>query len=110
VPDWIIKALKPPPPIVQPSPREVRSSAQAQRKIDGIIRAIAGARAGERNAVAFWGACRFAELVDQRVLGRNTAIEIVVEAATRTGLPRDEALTTAHSAFRPNGAEYDGQR
>jgi hypothetical protein len=49
----------------------VQTSAQAQRKIDGIIRAIARACEGERNAVAFWGACRFAELVDQRVLGRR---------------------------------------
>jgi len=102
VPAFIIKALEPPPPIASPPAREVQTSAQAQRKVDGIIRTIAGARVGERNAVAFWGARKFTELVQQGVLGRDIAIEIVVEAAARTGLPRSEALTTARSAFKPN--------
>jgi phage baseplate assembly protein W len=100
VPDWIIKALKPPPPIVQPSPREVKSSAQARRKVDGIIRAMVEAPPGQRNALAFWGASRFAEMVAQSLISRADAIEIVVEAASRTGLPRHEARNTAHSAFR----------
>src|SRR5262249_19032390 len=41
MPEWIIKALEPPPPIVLGSPRKVQTSAQAQRKLEGIIRAIA---------------------------------------------------------------------
>jgi hypothetical protein len=100
VPDWIIKALKPPPPIVPPSPREVKGSAQAQRKVDGIIRAMVEAPPGQRNALAFWGALRFAEMVSHSLLSRADAIEIVVEAASRSGLPRHEARSTAHSAFR----------
>jgi len=100
VPDWIIKALKPPPPIAPPSPREVKTSAQAQRKVDGIIRAMVEAPPGQRNALAFWGALRFAEMVSQSLLSRADAIELVVEAASRTGLPRHEARSTAHSAFR----------
>jgi hypothetical protein len=99
-PDWIIKALKPPPPIVQPSSREVKGSAQAQRKVDGIIRAMVEAPPGQRNALAFWGALRFAEMVSQSLLSRADAIELVVEAASRSGLPRNEARSTAHSAFR----------
>jgi hypothetical protein len=77
----------------------VKTSAQAQRKVDGIIRAIAGAREGERNAVAFWGAARLAEMVSQSLLSRDDAIELVVEAANRAGLPRHEARSTARSAF-----------
>jgi Bifunctional DNA primase/polymerase, N-terminal len=100
VPDWIIKALKPPPPIEQPSPREVKSSARAQRKVDGIIRAMVEAPPGQRNALAFWGALRFAEMVSQSLLSRADALELVVEAASRSGLPRHEARSTAHSAFR----------
>jgi hypothetical protein len=99
-PDWIIKALKPPPPIVQPSSREVKGSAQAQRKVDGIIRTMVEAPPGQRNALAFWGALRFAEMVSQSLLSRADAIELVVEAASRAGLPRHEARSTAHSAFR----------
>jgi hypothetical protein len=99
VPDWIIKALKPPPPIVQPSSREVKTSAQAQRKIDGIIRAMAGAHEGERNAVAFWGAARLAEMVEQALINPADAIAIVTEAASRAGLPYQEARRTAQSAL-----------
>jgi hypothetical protein len=100
VPELIIRALKPPPPIAPPSPREVKTSAQAQRKVDGIIRAMVEAPPGQRNALAFWGALRFAEMVSQSLLSRADAIELVVEAASRTGLPRHEARNTAHSAFR----------
>jgi hypothetical protein len=100
VPGWIIKAFTPPPRIVQPSPREVKTSAQAQRKVDGIIRAMVEAPPGQRNALAFWGALRFAEMVSQSLLSRADAIELVVEAASRSGLPRNEARSTAHSAFR----------
>jgi putative DNA primase/helicase len=103
VPEWIIKALKPPPPIVQPSSREVKTSAQAQRKVGGIIRTIAGAREGERNAVVFWGASRLAELVAQSLISSPDAIAIVIEAASRAGLPPDEARATARSALRAIG-------
>ena len=99
VPAFIIKALEPPPPIAPPSPREVQTSAQAQRKIDGIIRAIAGAHEGERNAVAFWGAARLAELVEQSLISGNDAIDIATEAASRSGLPFEEARRTAQSAL-----------
>jgi hypothetical protein len=40
------------------------------------------------------------ELVAQSVIGRDAAIEIVVEAASRAGLPRTEARRAALSAFR----------
>jgi hypothetical protein len=78
----------------------VKTPAQAQRKVDGIIRAMVEAPPGQRNALAFWGALRFAEMVSQSLLSRADAIELVVEAASRSGLPRDEARSTAHSAFR----------
>jgi hypothetical protein len=98
-PEWIIKAITPPPPIVLPPPRKVQTSAQARRKVDGIIRAIAGARAGERNAVAFWGAARLAEMVEQSLISSDDAIDIATEAASRAGLPYQEARRTAQSAL-----------
>jgi hypothetical protein len=99
VPEWIIRALEPPPPRVSPSPREVKTSAQAQRKVDGIIRAMAGAREGERNAIAFWGAARLAEMVAQSLISSDDAIAIATEAASRSGLPYQEARRTAQSAL-----------
>ena len=76
------------------------NSQAAQRKIDGIIRTIAYAHEGERNHLTFWGACRLAEMVAERMLTRSDAIAITVEAASRNGLPRHEALRTAESAFQ----------
>jgi hypothetical protein len=99
VPDWIIEALKPPITNLQRPPRQVRTSAQARRFVDGIIRAIAHAREGERNALTFWGSCRLAEMVSQSLIGRDDAIDIATEAARRAGLPEKEARRTAQSAL-----------
>jgi hypothetical protein len=99
VPDWIIKALKPPITAMQRPLRQVRTSAQARRLVDGIIRSIAHAREGERNALAFWGACRLAEMVSQSIITRDDAIDIATEAASRAGLPHKEARRTAQSAL-----------
>jgi hypothetical protein len=96
VPDWLLRALNPP-PIRRPLPKPTQV---AGRKLDGIIRTIARASVGERNHVTFWGACRLAEMVAQSALSQNDAIAIVIEAASRAGLPRQEALRTAQSAFQ----------
>jgi hypothetical protein len=97
VPDWLVGRLKAP----EPSRRPVAFNVdKAPAKIAGIVRAIAQADIGQRNSVCFWGACRLAELAQQQVITRGDAIDIVVEAASRTGLPHTEALRTAYSAFR----------
>jgi Bifunctional DNA primase/polymerase, N-terminal len=103
VPGWIISRLNPPAPTpARTAPLSSITSGQARRKIDGIIRTISRAGVGERNHITFWGACRLAELVAASALDRNDAIEIVIEASSRAGLPRHEALRTARSAFQGN--------
>ena len=99
VPDWIIARLNPSPP---PAPA-LLSSANPDAKIDGIIRAIVGARQGERNHLLFWAACRLAELVTAGALERDLAFDIAVEAASRAGLPHREAQRTTLSAFQTIG-------
>jgi hypothetical protein len=101
VPDWLIEQLHPPAPPRSSSP--VSTPARADRSIAGIIRTIAGAREGERNYVTFWGACRFAELVQQGALGESDAVDIIIEAASRAGLHHDEARKAARSAFHTIG-------
>jgi hypothetical protein len=96
VPDWLLRVLYPA-PIRCPLPMPSRAPG---RKLDGIIRAIARAHEGERNHLTFWGACRLAEMVAQSVLDRDDAIAIVIEAASRAGLPRQEAMRAARSAFQ----------
>jgi hypothetical protein len=98
VPDWLLELLHPPPP-PRSAARARTAKTSPDRTIAGIIRTVAGAREGERNHVTFWGACRFAELVQQGALGEGAAIDIIIEAAGRAGLHHDEARKTARSAF-----------
>jgi hypothetical protein len=97
-PDWIVEALHPP----EPPQNVVRFPIHltSPQQFEGIVRTIARASEGERNSICYWGACRMRELVAQHAIERNTAIEIVVEAASRAGLPRQEARRTVLSAFR----------
>jgi len=101
-PEWIIEALNAKPKVVpyRRARRTLQTSGDAQRKLDGVIRSIALAREGNRNSLCFWGACRMAEMVVEGKLSRADAIEIAVEAASRSGLPRDEARRTVESAFQ----------
>jgi hypothetical protein len=101
VPAWVIEAFHkaPDPPTSLPM-RRTTSDALQRAKLEGIIRTIARASEGERNHLTFWGACRLAEMVAEHALTQTDAIEIVVECAARAGLPRNEALRTAQSAFQ----------
>ena len=102
VPQWIVGALIEPPPL--PS-RDYRfDTGNHQRRVEAIVRTVACAPEGQRNALAFWGACRIAELVRAGELGRIFAIDLVVSAAAHAGLPRPETLRTAQSAFKKIGA------
>jgi hypothetical protein len=99
IPPWLIKAATPPPPpVVQYNPP--LSAESARRKVEGIVGAVATAQAGQRNSIAFWGACRLAELVEQRILAERDAIALGIEAAIQAGLPQKEAQRTVTSAFR----------
>jgi hypothetical protein len=103
VPEWIIKRLQTERtvmPTVQ-VPRRPLSSKDAETRVRGVIRAHT--REGNRNSVAYWGAHRLAELVHDNILERDAAIEIIVEAAGHSGLPRAEAARTAQSALKRAG-------
>jgi hypothetical protein len=99
LPDWIIEKLNPPDPTPPPTSLRDLNPKHVSRKLDGIIRTIAHAREGERNQVAYWGACRLAEMVERCALSQAEAIALATEAASRAGLPRGEAERTSRSAF-----------
>jgi hypothetical protein len=106
VPDFIINTLTAQKADLQPRKRSILlafhqpSPAEIEARLDGIVRTIACAPNGQRNSSAYWGACRLAEMVNDGCLGREDAIELVIEAASRTGLAAHEARLTALSAFR----------
>jgi hypothetical protein len=102
VPDAIIHALKPPPP----PQRRVSTTPlkNCDGKLAGILRTIARAPEGQRNAITFWGSCRIAELVAAGALSDSQALDLIIEAASRTGLPYAEAKRTANSGLRRSAA------
>jgi hypothetical protein len=100
VPEWVMRKLNPP----QLEPTSVVPFARRQLRSDKdllpVIRVILGAKEGERNTVTFWAACRLAEHVSSGQVSRQDMVDIVVEAAGRTGLSHSEARSIAHSALR----------
>src|SRR5262245_29712949 len=99
LPEWVMRKLNPPVPIATitlTSRRPLRSD----KDLEPVISVILRAREGERNTATFWAACRLAEHVQSGQVSRNDMINIVVEAAGRTGLPSSEARQIANSALR----------
>jgi hypothetical protein len=94
-PDW----LTPPEP-PEPPRRDPPSPRQAVAAVEGIVRVVAQATNGQRNAVTYWAACRMRESVAAGNLSENLAREILLDAASRNGLPAVEAATTINSAFK----------
>lgn len=90
LPAEAVEALQPPKPQVQlPAPVSGRSA-----NLNGLVRTVAEAVEGERNAKLFWAACRAFE-------GGHTAIvQDLFEAALHVGLPEHEAAATINSANR----------
>lgn len=100
VPQWLLEMAKPKPLPPPPAIDHGRiSESVARRKIEGIVGAVATGKPGQRNAVAYWGACRLAEMVKERILGQADAIALVVTASQQAGLPPREAAAIAASAF-----------
>ena len=97
-PAWLLAQLKPKAP-----PPPSRLVIPDDRRLQRICQLVATAREGQRNAMAFWGACRLAEMVGTGLLGEGEATALIVDAAMTAGLPRTEAMATAHSGLRTAG-------
>ena len=101
-PEW----LTPPPrretaPVVRSSERP---PAHIEKSLTGIVRVVATAAPGQRNAILFWGACRCAEMVTRGELSKPHAEAVLRECAGRVGLDHIEAAATIRSAFMRSAA------
>jgi len=94
-PAWLLAQLKPKAP--PPPPRPVVPD---DRRLHQILRRVATAHEGQRNDIAFWAACRFAEMVATGLISVNDAMALITDAAMAAGLPRGEAIATARSGLR----------
>jgi hypothetical protein len=106
VPELIIRALAPPPRTEGPTSTPTTCSSTpylVRRRLAGIAAAIIRAREGERNAITFWAARHLRDLVKQRVISRDDAIDIATKAASRAGLSDREARRTPISALDWSG-------
>jgi Bifunctional DNA primase/polymerase, N-terminal len=100
IPDWLVEALTPPKPEAMPVVQRPKTPEAAKAKIEGIVGCVAAATEGQRNSLAYWGACRLAELVKQAVIAQSEAIALAIEAGRQAGLSPKEAQRTVASAFR----------
>src|SRR5699024_3051333 len=90
LPAQAVSALAPPKPKVHlPAP-----TAEHSGNLDGLVRTVAEAVEGERNAKLFWAACRVFEG------GHTGIVQDLFEAALSVGLPASEAAATITSANR----------
>jgi hypothetical protein len=97
-PGWLpAQLLSPPRPTTQ------RITVPDRDLLRRLAQMIVGANAGKRNTITYWAACRAGEMVASGLLGADAAVALIVEAATRAGLPRPEAERTARSGIRRTG-------
>jgi hypothetical protein len=93
-PAWLLADLQPSPPLVRARSRATIPDDYALAR---LVRKVASAAHGQRNAVTFWAACRAGEMAASGLIGANTAADIIVNAALCSGLPSAEARRTAWS-------------
>jgi hypothetical protein len=96
VPAWLAEALRPP----VPAARRPGRPATAFASLKGLVCFVLEAKEGERNDRLYWSSCRAAELVSDGQVDAGTAIDVLVGAAARVGLPEQEALRTVASGLR----------
>jgi hypothetical protein len=101
LPSWLHRLLLPPPPRhIEPHRRVVSFSPYRDRRaLRGLIRTVATAIEGERNAITFWAACRAAEMIADGNLSESEAVAELTAAAAYAGLSEQEAIRTIHSGL-----------
>jgi hypothetical protein len=102
-PLWLLPALFSPPVPPPPVYPKATSRPATLPAIEGLIRTVATAPQGQRNAVTYWAAHRMRESVAEGAIGEGLAREILIEAAARAGLHPREAALTINSAMRGSG-------
>jgi len=97
-PTWLLAQLK---PKVPPPPS--RCVIPDDRRLQQILRRVATAHEGERNAITYWASRRFGEMVATGLISTREAEALIIDAAMAAGLPRSEAIATARSGLQIAG-------
>jgi hypothetical protein len=102
-PEWLLADLQPSSPPVRP---ESRVTIPDEYALAGLVRKVAGAAEGARNAITFWAACRAGEMAASGMIGADTAAALIINAALLSGLPPAEAERTAWSGIRTGSGAF----
>jgi hypothetical protein len=99
LPGWLAEVLR---PAQLPEPaRAAPHPASTFAALRGLVRVVLDATPErDRNTRLFWSACRAGELVSAGQVDEATATSVLIDAATRTGLPEAEARRTIASGLR----------
>lgn len=97
-PAWLLDCVlwKPEPPTV----RQRLSTRNPSEAINGIVRVVAGAPEGQRNALLFWGARKLRERTHSGQITRREAVDMLTGAARDAGLPAVEIQRTIASGWK----------
>lgn len=93
-PAWLLDRARPPPPPPRP-PIVATSPALQSARVRGILRTVAKAPEGTRNARTRWASRPLAEMVAAGRILRADAFAALVAAAMASGLEEAEAMTAA---------------
>jgi len=103
MPGWLVTMLAPPPrPLAA-----ITINAPSVAAVRGVLRMIASAHEGERNAILFWGACRLGEAVRRGLMPADTALDLLIRSAPPpdASFSRYSILLTARSGLRRGEAQ-----
>jgi hypothetical protein len=104
LPQWLIAVLNPPKPTLASSTPVCPLVSRSDAWLRGLVRLVAWAPEGRRNAILFWASCRGGEAVRDGKAPEGFVVDVLIEAATYVGLTEPEARRTIQSGLRTTGA------
>jgi hypothetical protein len=106
LPPWMLDIIKPPVIEVRRAATTSRSTIRSKyfpdadkNALAGLVRVVAAAAIGERNTLLNWAAFQAREIVQHGEITADMVREVLIEAAGRCGLDRDEAIRTIASGL-----------
>jgi hypothetical protein len=105
LPDELHQQLvdRPPKIMLHPGPAFGKHVGEPNKKVEGILTAVARAQEGERNRLLFWAACRISDMVANREIGAAEgakSFQALNVVSINAGLPPREVARTIRSAVQ----------
>ncbi len=99
-PDWLLEALLRRATALGAAAVSGPATPLDHRRLEGLLRKLAFAPEGQRNGLLYWSACRLGEAIGKGEIAPDIGEAVLLRAALRAGLPKDEARRTIASGFK----------